>query len=125
MKDEDVSKVSNINAFKIATQTVAISGGISILLILIAILSLSTEKGDSAGAGFYLFYFCGLFIFAVSSIISLGIFVNGVIKGKRALSKNNNIRYEIDNAITKNIFLIFGIILLWVIIYKLLTNSVL
>jgi len=108
-------------AYTTAFRTIVIGGIVSFLFVLLAILTLFTEGGDSAGLGFFIFAFLALSVFTVCSFISLAISLIGIIKGTTALSQNKNSKEEITDGITKNIGLILGIILLALIAYKLLT----
>jgi hypothetical protein len=118
--NEDVSNIGT-KSYKTALRVLIIGGIISFSLLILAILTLFTEGGDSAGPGVFIFGFLALAVFATSCFISLIISVIGLIKGTVSLSQNKNLNNEVGDGLAKNITLILGIILVVFIAYKLLT----
>ena len=118
--DEDFNK-TGAKTYNTAFRTIVIGSIVSFLLLLLAILTLFTEGGDSAGPGFFIFGFLALAVFAISCFISLITSVIGLIKGTVSLSQNKSSNDEAGDGLTKNITLILGIILIVFIAYKLFT----
>ena len=118
MKDEDGLSKAGIKSYLSSFRTIVIGGIFSFLLILLAILTLFIDGGDSAGPGFVIFGFLALSVFAISCFISL---VKSLIEIITALSQNEKSEDEIIDRIAINLALIIGIILLAFVAYRLFT----
>ena len=118
---EDLSKAGT-KAYSTAFRTSVIGGIVSFALVLLAVLTLFVEGGDSAGPGFFIFGFLALAVLIISSITAILINLAGVVNGTIALNQSNNTREKSIDGITKNISLILGIGLVLLIVLKLLTD---
>ena len=121
MKDEDGLSKAGIKSYLSSFRTIVIGGIFSFLLILLAILTLFIDGGDSAGPGFVIFGFLALSVFAISCFISLVKSLLEVIKIITVLSQNEESKDEIVDRIAINLAMIFGIILLAFVAYRLFT----
>ena len=118
---EDLSKVAT-KAYSIAVHTSAIGCISSLILALLAVLTLFIEGGDSAGPGFFVFGILSVSVLIISGAIAIFISLTGVVNGAAILIQNKNLTEEAINGIAKNFGLILGIIFVMVILFKLLKN---
>jgi hypothetical protein len=120
---EDLSK-TGIKAYSSAIRTSAIGCISALILALLAVLTLFVEGGDSAGPGFFIFGFLSVGVLVISGAIAIFTSLVGIANGMITFTKNKNLPEDITSAVTKNVGLILGIIVVMVILFKLLKNWV-
>jgi hypothetical protein len=118
---EDLGR-TGIKAYSTAVRISAIGCIGALLLALLAVLTLSVEGGDSAGPGFFIFGILSVGVLVISGAIAIFTSLVGIANGMVTFTKNKNLTEDVTNAITKNVGLILGIIVVMVILFKLLKN---
>ena len=109
-------------AYSIALRTGAIGCISSLILALLAVLTLFIEGGDSAGPGFFIFGILALSVLTVSGAVAILISLVGIINGAATLIQTKNLKEENANNITKNFGLILLILFMMAMVFKLLRN---
>ena len=118
---EDLAK-AGLKTYSTAIR-VSVTGGIGFVLFTgLAILSLFSEGGDSAGPSFFIFGFLAMAVLIISSSIAILLSLAGVVNSATALNQSNNSKEESISGITKNVSLLVGIILVLLVLFKFLKN---
>ncbi len=113
---------SGIKFYSIALRMSAVGCISAFVLALLAILTLFFERGDTSGPGFFIFGILAICVLVVSGAVAIFMSLVGIAHGITTLTENRKLTEEVTNAITKNIGLILGVIVVIAIVFKLLKN---
>ena len=112
---------SGMKSFSIALRTSIIGCISSIILVLLGILTIFFEKGDTT-PGFNLSVILAIVVLIVCGAIALFTSLVGVGHGIFTLTEDKQLTKEVISALTKNISLSLGVLLGLLFVYKFLRS---